>query len=80
MHLITMTSSLISSIWHATCRLEGNPDLCRLSSCNPKKRKNFLLPAIASAGSLLVVGVVVALIFVFRKKKVPKGKSRAIND
>ncbi|KAL1211215.1 putative leucine-rich repeat receptor-like protein kinase [Cardamine amara subsp. amara] len=52
-------------------KLEGNPDLCRFSSCNPKKPKKFLIPAIASVASLLIVGVVVALICVFKKKKVP---------
>ncbi|CAH8357025.1 unnamed protein product [Eruca vesicaria subsp. sativa] len=52
-------------------KLEGNPDLCTLSSCKPKEKTKFLLPVIASAASLLVVVVVVALIFVFRKKKVP---------
>ncbi|XP_024003752.1 probable leucine-rich repeat receptor-like protein kinase At2g28990 isoform X2 [Eutrema salsugineum] len=52
-------------------KLEGNPDLCKSSLCNPKEKKNFLFPAIASAASLLVIVMVVALIFVFRKKKVP---------
>ncbi|ESQ51384.1 hypothetical protein EUTSA_v10016220mg [Eutrema salsugineum] len=52
--------------------LEGNPNLCKFSSCKPKVKKNkLLLPAIASAASLLVLVAVVALVFVFRKKKVP---------
>ncbi|KAF2604039.1 hypothetical protein F2Q70_00025537 [Brassica cretica] len=56
--------------------LDGNPGLCRLSSCNPiekspKEKRKFLLPTIASTASLLVVLVVIVLIFVFRKKKVP---------
>ncbi|XP_024003673.1 probable leucine-rich repeat receptor-like protein kinase At2g28990 isoform X1 [Eutrema salsugineum] len=58
--------------------LEGNPNLCKFSSCKPKVKKNkLLLPAIASAASLLVLVAVVALVFVFRKKKVPSGKSLA---
>ncbi|KAF8084054.1 hypothetical protein N665_0736s0014 [Sinapis alba] len=53
-------------------KLEGNPNLCKTSLCNPKKqKKKFLIPAIASAASLLAILVVVALIFVFRKKKLP---------
>ncbi|KFK33222.1 hypothetical protein AALP_AA6G346500, partial [Arabis alpina] len=52
-------------------KLGGNPDLCILSSCNPKEKKQFLLPVVASAASLLAIVVIVALIFVLRKKKVP---------
>ncbi|CAH8282408.1 unnamed protein product [Eruca vesicaria subsp. sativa] len=53
-------------------KLDGNPHLCKTSLCNPKKEKNkFLIPAFASAASLLAILVVVALIFVFRKKKLP---------
>ncbi|KAF3583049.1 hypothetical protein DY000_02030240 [Brassica cretica] len=51
-------------------KLEGNPNLCTLSSCKPKEKTKFLLPTIASAASLVVM-VVVAFIFVFLKKKVP---------
>ncbi|KAL0774506.1 hypothetical protein Bca101_039657 [Brassica carinata] len=53
-------------------KLDGNPDLCKTSLCNPEKqKKKFLIPAFASAASLLAIPVVVALIFVFRKKKLP---------
>ncbi|WZY89966.1 hypothetical protein YC2023_046701 [Brassica napus] len=53
-------------------KLDGNPDLCKTSLCNPKKqKKKFLIPAFASAASLLAILVVVALVFVFRKKKLP---------
>ncbi|CAN7018324.1 unnamed protein product [Brassica oleracea var. botrytis] len=53
-------------------KLDGNPDLCKTSLCNQEKqKKKFLIPAFASAASLLVIPVVVALIFVFRKKKLP---------
>ncbi|KAF2568041.1 hypothetical protein F2Q68_00024947 [Brassica cretica] len=61
---------------HVFCRLEGNPNLCTLSSCKPKEKTKFLLPTIASAASLVVM-VVVAFIFVFLKKKVPLGESSA---
>ncbi|XP_048611967.1 probable leucine-rich repeat receptor-like protein kinase At2g28990 [Brassica napus] len=57
-------------------KLDGNPDLCKTSLCNPEKqKKKFLIPAFASAASLLAIPVVVALIFVFRKKKLPSGTS-----
>ncbi|KAL0740887.1 hypothetical protein Bca4012_082400 [Brassica carinata] len=53
-------------------KLDGNPDLCKTSLCNPEKqKKKFLIPAFASAASLLAILVVVALILVFRKKKIP---------
>ncbi|EFH39001.1 predicted protein [Arabidopsis lyrata subsp. lyrata] len=51
--------------------LEGNPELCKFSSCNQKEKKKFLLPVAASVASVLVVLVVVVLFFIFRKKKVP---------
>lgn len=60
----------------ASCRLEGNPKLCKFSSCNPKEKKGFLVPVIASISSVIIALVVVALFFVFRKKKVPSGESR----
>ncbi|AEC08196.1 Leucine-rich repeat protein kinase family protein [Arabidopsis thaliana] len=52
-------------------KLEGNPELCKFSSCNPKKKKGLLVPVIASISSVLIVIVVVALFFVLRKKKMP---------
>jgi hypothetical protein len=57
-------------------KLEGNPELCKFSSCNPKKKKGLLVPVIASISSVLIVIVVVALFFVLRKKKMPSGESR----
>uniref|UniRef100_M4F3K7 Protein kinase domain-containing protein n=1 Tax=Brassica campestris TaxID=3711 RepID=M4F3K7_BRACM len=53
-------------------KLDGNSDLCKTSLCNQEKqKKKFLIPAFASAASLLAILVVVALIFVFRKNKLP---------
>ncbi|EOA26303.1 hypothetical protein CARUB_v10024714mg [Capsella rubella] len=53
-------------------KLEGNPQLCTLSSCNQKEKNGLLVPVVASIASvLIVIVVVVGLFFVFRKKKVP---------
>ncbi|EOA28870.1 hypothetical protein CARUB_v10025114mg [Capsella rubella] len=51
--------------------LDGNPELCKFSSCNQKEKNSLLLPVVASVASVLVVVVLVVLFFVFRKKKVP---------
>lgn len=77
-YIVIMYINLTTSVSHFPCRLEGNPELCRFSSCNPKEKKKILLPVIASVASVLVLVVVVALFFVFRKKKVPSGKSQPI--
>ncbi|CAE5979787.1 unnamed protein product [Arabidopsis arenosa] len=55
--------------------LEGNPDLCSISSCIEKEKKKFLVPIVASIASLLVIIVVPLLIFVLRKKKVSSDKT-----
>ncbi|CAL9234758.1 unnamed protein product, partial [Arabidopsis halleri] len=54
--------------------LEGNPDLCSISSCIKKEKNKFLVPVVASVASLLVIIVVPLLIFVLRKKKVSSDK------
>ncbi|XP_010510553.1 PREDICTED: probable leucine-rich repeat receptor-like protein kinase At2g28990 isoform X2 [Camelina sativa] len=49
-------------------KLEGNPALCKISSCNPKDKKELLVLVIAPIASVLIAIVVVGLFVIFREK------------